>query len=875
MTSIKAIIPGPSVTREVLRNGLTVLVQEDHSSPVVAIVTYVKAGYFDESDDETGISHVLEHMYFKGTPTLGVGEIAKKTKAAGGQLNAHTIYDSTVYYTILPSSAMEAGLRIQFDAYANSLIDPAELRKELEVIIEEAKRKADNPSAVATETLFELLHDRHRIRRWRIGREAGLRGLTSERLRAFYRKFYRPSNTILSISGDVDAAATLRLAESLYGALPAGEFERDRGPSEPEHSGFRYRELSGDVGQSRLLIGWRTAPALHPDTPKLDFAASLLGDGRASRLYRSVRERRLAAHVSAGNHTPTDVGVFVVHAEANPETSREAMATMWAEMERLRSGEIEENEMQRVRGMFDAHWSRRLETSEGRATYLAEWEAMGGWKLGDRYRESFLAATPDDLKRVAAKYLSPDRAAALVYRPSSAPVFAKDAAAMLNVLSGGAEPFDAAPPIPAIATRRAPKPRLESEEGGVSIFRTGSGIPILVQRKRGSPIAHIAAHSIGGAITDTADRAGLTLLAARTMLKGTSSLGASEIAQATESLGATLGASAGAESFGWSTSVPLASFGQAAAILGDVIVNPSFAAEAFETERRAALSNLALIRDDMMRYPLRMLTSAAFEGHPYGVPVGGTEDSLGRISIGDVRDWHAQNVRFSPMAVGIVADLEPLEAAGIVAGALDGIASSRPPVIAPPRWTDTPRAVSESREKAQTALAVAFPGPSREDDARWTAHLLATIASGLGGRFFDELRDKRSLAYTVHLSARDMRLGGLFIAYIATSPEKEAEARAALLSEFERLRESGVTDDELSRAKDYVIGAHAIDEESGASRLGEMLDAWLFGRGIKELAEHDANVRMVSAGDIQRLARECFDPARVVEATVRGAPRAV
>jgi zinc protease len=299
------IIDDSSVTRTVLANGLTVLIQTDRSAPVVAIVTYVKAGYFDESDDETGISHVLEHMYFKGTPTRGVGEIAKQTKAAGGHLNAHTIYDNTVYYSVLPSSEVAQGLRIQADAYANSLIDSAELAKELEVIIEEAKRKADSPSAVATETLFELLHDKHRIRRWRIGREAGLRALTRERLLAFYRNYYRPGNTILSISGDVNAAGSLEMVESLYGNLPAGNPLHDRGPAEPDHSGFRYRELSGDVGQSQLVIGWRTPAALHPDTAKLDFAASLLGDGRASRLYRSVRETRLAAHISAGNHTPT------------------------------------------------------------------------------------------------------------------------------------------------------------------------------------------------------------------------------------------------------------------------------------------------------------------------------------------------------------------------------------------------------------------------------------------------------------------------------------------------------------------------------------------------------------------------------------------
>ena len=139
-----------SVVRTRLSNGLTVLIRRDRSAPVIAIVTYVSAGYFDETDDIVGIAHVLEHMYFKGTPTRGVGEIAKQTKAVGGYLNAATIYDHTSYYTVLPSSGFKQGLEVQADAYARSLIDADELARELEVIIQEAKRKADNPAAVAT-----------------------------------------------------------------------------------------------------------------------------------------------------------------------------------------------------------------------------------------------------------------------------------------------------------------------------------------------------------------------------------------------------------------------------------------------------------------------------------------------------------------------------------------------------------------------------------------------------------------------------------------------------------------------------------------------------------------------------------------------------
>src|SRR5215216_2564107 len=220
-----------TVHKTVLPNGLTVLVRRDATAPVVAVVTYVKAGYFDETDDVVGIAHVLEHMFFKGTPRRRVGEIAKETKASGGYLNAHTIYDHTSYYTVLPASSFEAGLDIQADAYANSVIDAEELRKELGVIIQEAKRKADNPPAVATETLYELLHDKHRMRRWRIGRESGLRALTRDRLVGFYRNFYRPSTTILSIVGDVDVDRAVREVGRLYGGLPNGRPSRTPGPA--------------------------------------------------------------------------------------------------------------------------------------------------------------------------------------------------------------------------------------------------------------------------------------------------------------------------------------------------------------------------------------------------------------------------------------------------------------------------------------------------------------------------------------------------------------------------------------------------------------------------------------------------------------------
>src|SRR5437588_1934777 len=436
-----------SIHRTVLPNGLTVLLQEDRSAPVVAMVTYVKAGYFDELDAENGLSHALEHMFFKGTEKRGVGEIAKETKASGGYLNAQTIYDNTTYYTVLPASGFAKGLEIQADAYANSLIDSRELAKEMEVIIQEAKRKSDNPSAVATETLFELLHDAHRMRRWRIGREASLRAFTRDMMNGFYRNFYRPGNTILSISGAIDPSDALQRVTELYGPLEPGNPTRRTGPEEPEHDGFRYRELSGDIAQSQLVFGWRTPGTLDPDTAALDVAGALLATGRASRLYRAVREKKLASSVSAYDYTPTEIGVFVVHAETEPETTAEAARVIWDQLHQLRVGSIEDDEITRVRRIFEARWARRLETAEGRANYLADWEALGRWQLGDEYFQRYMSTTADDVQRVTREHLAEEKAVALVYRPASAPVVAHDAADMKRILGeGGSQRLPSIPP---------------------------------------------------------------------------------------------------------------------------------------------------------------------------------------------------------------------------------------------------------------------------------------------------------------------------------------------------------------------------------------------------------------------------------------------
>ena len=860
------------VHRTVLPNGLTVLIHEDHSAPVVAVVTYVKAGYFDEPDDVVGIAHVLEHMYFKGTPTRGVGEIARQTKASGGYLNAATIYDHTSYYAVLPIEGFDEGLAIQADAYANSLIDAEELRRELEVIIEEAKRKEDSAGAVTTETLFELLHDRHRIRRWRIGREAALRALRRDQLEHFYRNFYRPSNTVLVVAGDVTPDAALERVRALYGGLPGGVAERTPGEEELGEPGRRYREHAGDIAETQMAFGWRTVGIRHPDTPLLDLAAAVLSSGRASRLYRAVRNRGLASSLAAYNYTPTDLGIFVIHVDGPAERATDAARAVWSEWRVLRDAPIADGDLLRAKRLFESRWLRRLETMEGQANFLAEWEALGDWRLGDEYAARVLAATPAEVTEAVRRHLDPDQASLMVYRPASAPVFVDSVEAAFAALDAAPvstlAPIDVPPvrDIPLATTALVP----ERTHGSITVFRTPRGVPILVRRKPGAPIVHLGLYARGGATGETAEQAGLATLLARTSLKGTGRRSADMVALETELLGGSISPTVTSDGIGWTLSVTAARLAAGIDLLADVVLDPTLPAAAFDTERGVALSQLAQLRDDMMRYPIRLATEAAFGAHAYGRGILGSEETLRALSAADALTWHAQHVRRSSCVLAVVGDVDPEAVARQLSAAFAPLEYREPVVAELPQWPGAVVQRTEARDKAQTGLAIAFPGPSRREEARVAAHLIAGVASGLGGRFFDQLRDKQSLAYTVHASASDRLAAGMFLSYIATSPEKEDVARAGLLREFARLRDDVVTDEELRRARTYALGTHAIAQQSGGNVLSELVDAWLYGTGIDELDHFADRLHAVTPQGMRDLARRHFDPERRVEGIVRG-----
>ena len=877
-----------------LENGLTVIVREDHSAPVVAVVTHVKAGYFDEPDTLIGISHVLEHMYFKGTARREPGGIARETKGAGGYLNAGTIYDHTSYYTVLPSDSLEQALDIQSDALQHSAIDEDELRRELLVIVQEAKRKLDNPGAVAQETLFETMFDVHRIRRWRIGTEALLQRFTRTDVWDYYRNLYRASNTIVVIAGDVDPERTFDLVAQHYGSMDAGEPVRDAGADEPVRREFRYREMEGDIAQSHIEWGWRTPARMHEDTPALDVLSLALGAGRASRLYRHVRDAGHVAAISAYNYNPGSIGVFGIGAELDAVDTDDALRAIADVIGDVRRSGFTADELDRARTILEARMMRRTETAEGQANLIADWQAHGDWRYADEYLARALAVTVERLHEVADRYLDPAALTLLLYRPSAASQYARGPREVYDRLFGVAARASTSPAATARSAEQQGESALAALPTGIAASTAAlskgrippqrveddvrfyvlpdSGVRIVVKPRTTIPLVSLGLYCRGGILAEQGHTAGMTGLMARTSVKGTHTRTGVQLAEETESMGASISPGASLDTLDWSMSIPARHFERGLDLLLDAALEPAFRREDAELEQKITLSNLEHLRDDMHQYPMRLALSAAFAGHPYGFGVTQLEHSVRSADLAGLAEWHEQRVLHGAPHVIIVGDIADPDAAAALVAARIGDRIREPEGVHPhpPHWPDTPAQQVEHREKAQTALVLAFPGPPRNHPDVHALQVLSAAVSGLGGRLFEELRSRRSLAYSVSASPMPRWQAGAFVAYIGMAPEREQEAREEMLRELMRTTQEPLDGDELERARRYLIGSWQIRQQTHSRQLADLAGALLLGEGLAELREYVPRIQAVSAADVQAAAERWLQPDRVVEAVVRG-----
>ncbi len=409
MSAIEAAATLPPVLETVLENGLKVLVQEIHTVPVVAFQVWYRVGSRNENVGATGISHLLEHMMFKGTPGYAKGEIARTLQRIGASFNASTSLDFTNYYEVLSSERLELAMRLEADRMVNALIPEEEHRLEMTVVRSELERSEDNPRQALYTGLFAQAFHAHPYRWPTIGWRADVEGITTAQIREYYRTHYLPSNATVVIVGDVEPEAALALVRRLFGAIPRGSDPPAVRSAEPAQRGERRFKIRRPGDTAYLMAGWKAPALTHPDTYALDALGMILGHGRTSRLHQSLVEGQLATEVDAANEGLRDPFLLIAQATAAPGVPLDRLeAALLGEVERLRAEAPAPSELARAKKQLEATFVYSRDSVRSLAQQLGYYETVDSWRYLTTYLGRVMALAPEDIRRVASRYLVED-----------------------------------------------------------------------------------------------------------------------------------------------------------------------------------------------------------------------------------------------------------------------------------------------------------------------------------------------------------------------------------------------------------------------------------------------------------------------------------
>lgn len=842
-----------AVRRYALDNGLKLLFVQDSSSPTFSWHTYFGVGSGDEEEGRTGLAHLFEHMMFKRTDRWDDSWFSETIERAGGpDLNAWTWLDVTAYHVSMPRERLALIAELEATRMHRLLVDEESLEAEREVVLNERKYRVDNsPEGAINERLWALAFTATRYRWPTIGWEDDIRGYTVDDCRTFYRRFYGPDNATVVVVGDVDEAELLALVEEHYGAIaPVGVERREHGV-EPAQESPRLLEIEESIETEMLQIGFKVPAITHEDWSVLALLDAILSAGNSSRLQRALVDSGLAS--SSGSFLPPFRHEALFEVSVNLREGRsaaQALEIVETEFAALASAEVSNEELERARAqLLTSSWGE-LVTHSGRAGFLGFNEmTAGSWQRGLERLDRYALITAADVRRVAARWLTPDRRSAVLACPRGA-------------ATAPAAKLDSPPTGVAILPEPGSPDRAPSalEPGRVQREVIGDWTRLLVHDPR-VPLRWFRMLVDGGSALDPPGREGLVNLTAELLLRGTEERDRFSFEEAIDALGASVDVSVSADGIGLSGSVLADRWPQLRDLLIEALKRPRFDVE--------DLQDLAAeIKADIIdsRNSDRELCRVAFDAriygeHPYARRAEGTVASVSNVSRADVVEMHARLFRRGGATVALAGLLDAHAEADAELLAL-ALAGGAPPVRERPVVTRPPGnqvLVVDKPERSQAQILVGQPSVGwRHPDyaALWLANE-AFGGGGFGARLMREVREERGWSYGAYSNWTHARDNSVHWIWVFPSADYAVECLALVQELFAAWVRDGVSDDELAYARDSILNSAAFFVDTPLKRLNyELRKARI---GADPLGLMDA-VRTVSLEDVRAAVSRDFDP---------------
>lgn len=826
----------------VLKNGMTVLIRESHSSKVVSCQVLVKTGSIYEGQKTgAGLSHYLEHVVSGGTTSKYTeSEIKNRIQALGGATNAYTSYERTAYFINTTGEHFNEAINLLLSYVTDCQFNKTEYQREKPVILQEFQLGENNPGRQLWSLFMKTAYLKHPVRFPVIGERDVFLKMDRDDLINHYRQWYTPENLIVSIAGDIDRLKALKEIISLAGELKRSENLSYVLPEEPRQLSYRHVEKSLSIARlTRAEMGFRTIKLTDPDLYALDVLAIVMGDGRTSRLYQEIRDKKgLVLSISTGSWTPTFVkGQFFITMSLSNENLSDAIEAVWEELSDVKNNLISEESLQRAKNKVIADYIFSQESAQSQARQLAtDWAATGDPYFGESYVSRIKEVNDEDIRKVARKYFKKDALTLAVIKPH------QDESNAQETLT---EPS-------AYRTK-------------IQEVRLPNQMKLLIKKNNAAPIVSFNFIAKGGLRYEPSQKEGLSRFMASLLTKGTKNRSKLEIARALEDIGGSISSSSGHNTVSVSVSVLKEHFDTALNVLADVILNPTFPDPEIEKQRKDTILSIKRIDEEWTHEVTRIFKRHYYRNHPYKNDTIGTAESVQGITREDCSNFYKSIIIPNNSVLAIFGDIGPDNVAEKVKKAFNDF---RPSTLQKPSIEQEIHNIHSDEqfevinEKSSCAVFVGFNGMTITDEDVPVVNVLDAIISGIGypsGWLHDGLRGgEESLVYYVHAYPAFGIDGGYFGVIAQTTIENYDKVLKTILEKIDLIKGKKVDTQTLDRAKNMCITMNELGLQTIASQGSNAALNEIIGLGSNYDSVYPSLIKKVTADDVLRVAKKLF-----------------
>jgi zinc protease len=892
----------PAVRETTLPNGLKVITKEIHATPVISVWTYYRVGSRNERPGITGISHLIEHMMFKGTATLKRGDIDRLTALAGGKNNAFTDTDYTSYFFALPSDAaapagragLDTVLRIEADRMRNCAMDPQELAHEKQVVLSELDGGSNNPLNRLDEATHAAAYAVHPYHWPVIGWKCDVEAITRNDVLAYYQTYYQPNNAIMIMVGDFDTAKALERVREHFGAIPRGPEPPKVTGVEPEQQGERRVTVQGEGRAVYFEAMYHIPGTSHPDMFALGVLDSLLTVGKSSRLHRALVDSGLATEVSSLFSQQRDPGWETIFATCSDTADRRKFErALDAAIANVQEKLVSEAELAKAKRQTITQTVFAMDGASDQGALLGAYEVVNHWNYLLTLNQRTERVTAEDVRAVARKYLVASNRTIGWFVPTKVskelptPPRPKPGPIQRRIGGGAIECGSAGVLGKKLAARQRTNTALSLPLAALAprAVRTvlPNGLVLLLQANHANPTAAIAVNVDAGAAFDPPKRPGLAVLTAAMLARGTATRSAARFHEDLDTLGAELvfnatmdGASVGGRCL--SRDLP-----KLLELVRDALCRPAFAPAELSRLRAEQLIALKEDADSPYILSLQELREALYpEGHPERHYLRGGEADIKAATRSDLFAFYRRHYRPDTTTLAIVGDFDAAQVAAQLQSLFGSWQASGPrpklelPLIPSlrPEATGHPIRLPVS-DKAEAIVLMGARGVTVTAPDYFAAITANHILGGgelLNSRLLASLREKQGLTYSVSTEFRGSRAERPWTLAMQNDPKDVETAIRGVRAELERMRTAPPTDDELDQACATLVGGLLLAMETNGGIAGTLCDLELYGLGQDWIARAVESLWKVTPADVLAAARK-YLPAPDKVITVIASPQ--